>query len=530
MNNWTIKKRIIIGGGALLTLLLVVAAISALALKSIERFAIARLRVDAMPSIVSMAEISTMSLRAHIRAVDASNEATPDLREKDLTRLTELVGQISQAMDTYAQSITSDEDAKNFAVLKQMRAVYSQQRARYIELIRADKGKEADILAAGAMRAAFIDYRDHTMMMLKWNEDAAIKATEEVIARAGNSVVQTSLISSVGMLLAVILGWTVIRSVNFALGRITHALDESAAQVAAAAGEVSSSSQSLAEGSSEQAASLEETSSSLEELSSMTKRNADGAQSAKGLSGEARAAAEAGNSDMAEMRSAMDAIKTSSSDIAKIIKSIDEIAFQTNILALNAAVEAARAGEAGAGFAVVAEEVRALAQRSANSAKETADKIEVAIKNGEHGVVISGKVAQSLNVIVEKARQVDGLIAEIATASQEQNQGIGQINIAVSQMDKVTQSNAANAEETAAAAEELNAQSLSLKEAVDGLQALVGGGNSTPPELAATPRAGRSTRRPEPALVRTNPLLKPTPRHLQPATTPDGGDEFFKDA
>jgi methyl-accepting chemotaxis protein len=175
------------------------------------------------------------------------------------------------------------------------------------------------------------------------------------------------------------------------------------------------------------------------------------------------------------MNTAMGAIKASSDDIAKIIKTIDEIAFQTNILALNAAVEAARAGEAGMGFAVVADEVRNLAQRSAVAAKETAVKIEGAISRSAQGVQISNKVAQTLNDIVTKARQVDELAAEVAGASREQTQGITQINVAVGQMDKVTQSNAASAEESAAAAQELNAQAVVMKKSVNDLLKLVGG-------------------------------------------------------
>ncbi len=184
---------------------------------------------------------------------------------------------------------------------------------------------------------------------------------------------------------------------------------------------------------------------------------------------------------------------------------VAEIAFQTNILALNAAVEAARAGEAGAGFAVVAEEVRNLAQRSAQSAKETAEKIEVAIRNGDRGVQISEKVAGALHVIVEKARQVDELVGEIATASQEQSQGIGQLNMAVGQMDKVTQANSASAEETASAAEELNAQALSLSDNVADLRQLVGGAQqarqtaaAAVPAMARRSTAGRPAATPHP--------------------------------
>jgi ABC-type transporter Mla subunit MlaD len=268
-------------------------------------------------------------------------------------------------------------------------------------------------------------------------------------------------------------------TVRRALTEFVKNLGHNSSLVNAAAGQISSSSQTLAEGASEQAASLEETSSSLEEMSSMTKSNAESAQQANDLAQQARAAADTGASDMQEMSTAMEAIKVSSNDIAKIIKTIDEIAFQTNILALNAAVEAARAGEAGMGFAVVADEVRNLAQRSAQAAKETAAKIEGAIDKSAQGVEISNKVARALNEIVTKVRQVDELVAEVAGASREQTRGITQINTAVGQMDQVTQSNAASAEESAAAAEELNAQAVTMKESVEELMRLVEGDRQT---------------------------------------------------
>ena len=265
------------------------------------------------------------------------------------------------------------------------------------------------------------------------------------------------------------------RAMTQQVRRVVGELDQSASGVAQAAQQITAASQSLAEGASEQAASLEETSASLEELTSMVQRNASSAQQAKALSGQTRSAADTGAADMEQMRQSMLAIKSSSDDIAKIVKSIDEIAFQTNILALNAAVEAARAGEAGAGFAVVADEVRNLAQRSAVAAKETADKIQDAISKTNQGVTVSTKVASSLKLIIDKARQVDDLVGEIAAASNEQSQGISQINTAVTGMDKVTQNNAASAEESASAAQELVSQAESVKTSVGTLKRLVGG-------------------------------------------------------
>jgi len=252
-------------------------------------------------------------------------------------------------------------------------------------------------------------------------------------------------------------------------------LDTVSAQTSSAASEVSASGHALADGANQQAAALEETSATLEEISSMTKRNSEHATNAKDLSAQTRTAAELGTTRMGEMRQAVDQIKASSDNIAKIVKSIDEIAFQTNILALNAAVEAARAGEAGAGFAVVAEEVRALAQRSAQAARETAERIEDSIRKSEQGVQLSTTVAESFEEIVSKARKMDELVAEIATASNEQAQGIGQVTAAITQMDRVTQSNAASAQESASAAEELNQQAQIVRESIVTLHVMVSG-------------------------------------------------------
>jgi len=245
-------------------------------------------------------------------------------------------------------------------------------------------------------------------------------------------------------------------------------------QTASAARQVSMASQTLASGASEQASSVEETSTSLEQMSSMIRATAENAEKAKGLAAEARSVAETSSKTMSEMTLAMASIDASSAEVAKIVKNIDEIAFQTNILALNAAVEAARAGEAGAGFAVVADEVRSLAQRSAAAAKETADKIEVAITNSRKGSQCTAKVEDSLLQIAEKVISTDSLVADIAIAAREQAQGIEQINTAIAQLDKISQSNSASAEESASAAEELDAQAETLKDQVQKLRQLVG--------------------------------------------------------
>jgi len=259
------------------------------------------------------------------------------------------------------------------------------------------------------------------------------------------------------------------------LTRMITGMTVSAQQIADASAEVSSTSESLAEGATEQAASLEETSASMEEMASMTRQNAENAQKANELSQLTRKAADKGAQEMQAMSAAMANLQACSGEISKIVKIIDEIAFQINLLALNAAVEAARAGDAGLGFAVVADEVRRLAQRSAEAARETSTKIATALCSTAQGVEISTKIADELKEIVAKARQMDEVVTQLAGASGEQTQGILQINTAVNQMDKVTQSNAASSEESAAAAKELSSQANHMKASVMELLELIEG-------------------------------------------------------
>jgi methyl-accepting chemotaxis protein len=250
-------------------------------------------------------------------------------------------------------------------------------------------------------------------------------------------------------------------AINGTLGALNDTLGQinsTAVQVSSGASQVSASSQALSHGATESASSLEEITSSMTEITSQTRQNAENATAANQLSASARQAAEEGNEKMKKMLDAMTEINSSSNQISKIIKAIDEIAFQTNLLALNAAVEAARAGIHGKGFAVVAEEVRNLAQRSAKAAKETTELIEGSVKRVENGTSIANETAKALEQIVIGITRVTDLVGEIASASNEQSQGIEQINQGLSQIDQVTQTNTANAEESASAAEELSSQ------------------------------------------------------------------------
>ncbi len=348
------------------------------------------------------------------------------------------------------------------------------------------------------------DFRDTTLMV----RGAQMHMVVWVLGAAG-----------IMMLLAGLVGHFVAQGIARPLVRLIGSLQSSTSQISSASGQLTSSSQSLAEGASEQAASVEETSSSLEEMSSMTRRNSENAQQANDFARQARQAAEVGANQVQSMVHSMEAIKTSSDEVAKIARAIDEIAFQTNILALNAAVEAARAGEAGMGFAVVADEVRNLAQRSAQAAKETSAKIEGSIATTTAGVEVTQRVREALDGILANIRQVDQLAAEVATASREQSQGLEQVNAAVTQVDKVIQANAAGAEENASAAEELNAQAAHLQEAIQELSHIVHGArqkaeDGQEKDLEPTPLPAKRS-----AMVRQIATVKPAAAAPERSTT-----------
>lgn len=319
------------------------------------------------------------------------------------------------------------------------------------------------------------------VILASLDEAEVLSTVHALEARQNKEMTSLLSIASVALILAIgawlIIGQRMAKNIHV----LAEGIQSSAKSSSGASDQVAQASQLLAAGASEQAASLQETSAALEETASTVKRNAEHAQQAKSTAARTHHIAELGASEMRSMQGTMDAVQTSSNDVTKIVKTIDEIAFQTNILALNASIEAARAGEAGAGFSVVAEEVRRLAQRSASAAKETADKIARAHELSQRGAEQSQRVGQHLEEILSGVKQVDELVGEIATASQEQHKAIDELNRAVAQMDQITQTNAASAEETAASAEDLNSQSQHLQSAAVALYTFVDGTSSTKP-------------------------------------------------
>jgi myosin heavy subunit len=476
MTQWTIGRRLVLGFGIVMGIVLALGAFTARELLLI-RAASEQVVTDALPGTALSGELVALTknqLSLTLKHLAATDPGELDAVEREMALTKETV---TQKLAAYEKTITEAEDRALFERVRPAREKYVERFSRVIALSRAGRKDEASRLYTAEVEPAYQNLEQAVQAVSDWNVTHGAEAGKAVQTAVTTTLTTVLVVLGLANLAAALVAFVIVRGTTAILRRAVTSLAEGAEQVASASEQLSAAAQSLSQGTTEQAASIEETSASMEQMASMTRRNAEHSRQAATLMQSVDRKVHESNAVLGEMVASMAAIKESSDKISRIIKTIDEIAFQTNILALNAAVEAARAGEAGMGFAVVADEVRSLAQRSAQAARDTAALIEESIARSGEGTVRVQHVAASIRGITEAVSEVKGLVDAVSAASQEQTQGIEQVSHAIAQMEKVTQTNAGTAEESAAASEELSAQATQSMEIVRQLEALVGGQN-----------------------------------------------------
>lgn len=530
MKSWTIGKRISAVMALLIALLVIVSAAALLGISKMKGLT-AGLNAHSVSGMDKLAQAEELifELRGHV-FLGALSHQTPDFRKETLAR--------ADAVETQVQTLLREQEA---VVTPEERPLFEAVKARtdeYLTLVRsfremetAGKLNEAMAVVARECITRRVALQAAYQKEIAYDRDGLVAAVNGIMSTGLLYSTITWFVASFAIIGGLLLGLLVVRSINSLLRLSAAEIRSSAAEVTAASAQVATASDQLAQGASKQAASLEETSASGQEVSAMTQRNTENSRAAATLMGEVDQRVGLVNTKLEQMVISMGEITTSSERIAKIIKVIDEIAFQTNILALNAAVEAARAGEAGLGFAVVADEVRNLAQRCAQAAKDTSSLIEESVTNARTGGTRLNEVADVIRGITESAVKVKTLVDEVSHGNLEQSRGIDQISKALVQMEHTTQESAASAQESASASQQLRAQADSIGNVVSSLEALIGESalafkQRTPlqvppvgkkPVVLVPARSAKSGLLPLQKMVGTN---RPVPKSVSPQPVP----------
>ena len=447
----------------------------------------AAIRLPAVNALWKIKEAQTEIMKSERSLLIPSSIPREELSLQK-TRIADAWRKASDGMKEYESLLRAKEETARWEATRPSWEAWKKGHERVLSLIDAggpDARGEAYKTSTVTSRESYERSRQQLFDLIDHETTLSGKAKEDFVKKASFLKTFVAASGAVGVALAILLGIALSSSISGSLKRTVSALSAGSTHVASASNQLSSSSQGLAEGSSKQASSLEETSSAMEEMSAMTKRNTESAGEAKSLVDRASVSVQKSNASMQGLVTSMAEISRMGEETGKIIKTIDEIAFQTNLLALNAAAEAARAGEAGAGFAVVADEVRNLAQRAAGAAKNTSELIEGTIKKIKDGRVLVEKTNVDFGEVASSVTKVTELVGEISAGSAEQSRGIDEVSTAISQMDNVTQGNAASAEKIASASEELSAQAQSMEEILRGLDSLVKGEGNAKTQTAS---------------------------------------------